>query len=123
MIVGLNDLIIVVVEGGQHGRPAGDPRDTSLDGGHVLRSIVRMLPVVSLVGDEFLLGLRRQRRYSPVLGVGDDGSTLVRQGPPGILLKRRIVIPDFPRPLRGLEIRGLRSLSRILFKGPGFVIR
>src|SRR5207249_10865367 len=122
MIVGLNDLLVVVVEGGQHRRSAADPGYASLDGGHVFRSIVSVLLVVRLISFKFLLGFRRQRRHSSVLGVCDDGSTPVWQGPLGVFLKHRIVVPYLTRPLGRLAIRGLGSLTRISFQDPGFVV-
>src|SRR5204862_7495984 len=105
-----------------HRRPAADPRDASFDGGHVLRSIVRVLLVVRLIGVELLLGFRRQRRHYSVPGVCDDGSTSVCHDPLGVLLERRIVIPYFAWPLGRLSIRGLCSITRIPFQDADFVI-
>src|SRR6266705_4789968 len=121
MIVGLNDLIVIVVERGQHRRSASNPRDTPLDGGHVLRAIVNMMAMILSIGFKFPLSFRRERRHSSILGVRDDGSALVWQGRPSVLFKRGVVIPYFTWPLRRLAVGCLYSFSRSLFKSLGFV--
>ena len=60
MVVGLNDLIVVVVERGQHGRPAGDPSDAPFDSGHVFRPVMSVLAVILLIGFKLLRGFRRE---------------------------------------------------------------
>src|SRR6266481_1226972 len=90
MIVGLNDLIVIVVERGQHRRSAGNPCDTPLDGSHVFRAIVNMMAMVLSIGFKFPLGFRCERRHSSILGIRNDGSALVWQSPPRSLSEKSV---------------------------------
>src|SRR6266446_604496 len=96
MIVSLNDLIVIVVERRQHRRSAGNPGDTPLAGSHVFRAIAIMTAVVLSVGFKFPLGFRRERRNCSVLGVRDDGSTLVWQDLLVCLQKCRVIVSTLP---------------------------
>ena len=122
VIVGLNDVIVIVVERGQHRWSAGNPGDTPLDRGHALRSIVRVLFVVLLIGFKSFSGFRRKSRHPSVLGISNDGSAFGRHNPPGIFFKGGIIIAYFTGPLSHLKVRSLGSLSRLPFKRSHFIV-
>src|SRR6266699_1806259 len=119
MIVSLNDLIVIVVERGQHGRSAGNPSDTPLDRSHVLRAIVEMMAMVLFIGFKFPLGFRCERRHSSILGVRNDRITFVCHEESRVTVRKgRIVTPYFIWPLDRLAITGLPTCYRSLFEGP-----